>query len=200
MKLKLRFALPCLLAFVVALGAFPAHADVLYDYTGNDYLIADGTVYTTNMSMDGGFNFSSPLGDNLNNVDVTSEVNNWNVFDGVTNWNASNATLEGFNVSTDPTGAIDGWDFFIAASAPPDLTVDLESCSACGGDTVFVFVPGNNNPQFGGLNGDPGVWSGAINVTPEPASGIELALGGLALALLAFGRRCLSFRGASVSA
>jgi hypothetical protein len=185
---KLRFALPCLLVLGVALAAVPAHADNLYVYVGNDYTTADGTIYTTQMSMDAGFGFTNPLGDNLSDVDVTSDVNEWVLSDGFTEWDSTMATLENFDVSTDATGAIDGWDFSIEAINFP-FVFDLDSSSASG-DSVDALFLGEVSDYYGS-NSNPGVWAGPFLVatTPEPASGVDLALGGLALGLLAFGKR-----------
>lgn len=195
---KLRFALPCLLALGVALAAVPARAEALYVYVGNDYTTADGTTYTTSMSMDGGFGFSSPLGDNLSDVNVTSDVNAWVLSDGYIEWDSSMATLENFEVSTDATGAIDSWDFSIQANSGPFL-VELGSSSASG-DSVNVLFLGEF-PAYDGSNSDPGVWAGPILVdTPEPASVVDLAVGGLALGLLAFGKRYFGIRRWSATA
>jgi len=190
---KLRFALPCLLALGVALAAVPAHADELYVYIGNDYTTADGTVYTTQMSMDAGFGFTNPLGDNISNVDVTSDVNEWVLSDGFTEWDSTMGTLENFDVSTDAAGTIDGWDFSIQAINAPFL-FNLDSSSASGDSVEALFF--GEVPAYNGSNSDPGVWAGPILIasTPEPASGVDLALGGLALGLLAFGKRYFGIR------
>lgn len=192
MNSKLRFALPYLLALGVVLVAVPAHADALYVYVGNNYTTADGTIYTTNDSMDAGFGFTSPLGDNLNNMDVTSEVNAWVLSDGPNEWDSTMATLDNFNVSTDATGAIDGWNFSIQAITDP-FVFEFGSSSDTG-DSVQALL--GQSPVYFGSNADPGVWAGPIpvTVTPEPASGVDLALGGFALGLLAFGRRYFGVR------
>jgi hypothetical protein len=123
-------------------------------------------------------------------VDVTSDVNEWVLSDGFTEWDSSMATLENFNVSTDATGMIDGWDFSIQAISDPFL-FNLNSSSASGDSVDALFF--GEVPAYNGSNSDPGVWAGpflvATTPTPEPASGVDLALGGLALGLLAFGKQ-----------
>jgi hypothetical protein len=186
MNWKLNFALPCLVAFSLALTTVPAHADYLYVYLGNDYTAADGTTFTTSMSMEGAFSVVTPFSDNLSNVDVTSSIGPWILLDGEFEWNSSDATLETFDVSTDATGAIDGWNFAIDLGTPPIEGVTENSSSASGDAVDFYF---DSTPVYFASNSDPGVWSGPIQLTPEPASGLDLALGGLALGLLAFGKR-----------
>lgn len=191
MNWKLNFALPCLVAFSLALTTVPARADYLYVYIGNDYTVADGSTYTTSMSMDGAFSVVTPFSDNLSNVDVTSGIGPWILLDGEFEWNSSDATLENFDVSTDGTGAIDGWNIAIDLGTPPVEGVTINSSSASGDAVNFYF---DSTPVYYASNSDPGIWEGPIQLTPEPASGLDLALGGLALGLLAFGKRYLSVR------
>ncbi len=197
MNWKLNFVLPCLVALGLALTTVSAHADYLYVYLGNNYTVADGSTYTTSMSMDGAFSVVTPFSDNLSNVDVTSSIGPWILLDGEFEWNSSDATLETFDVSTDGTGAIDGWNFAIDLGTPPTEGITINSSSASGDAVNFYF---DSTPVYYASNSNPGIWEGPIQFTPEPASGLDLALGGLALGLLAIGKRRLGLRRLTASA
>ena len=115
-----RFAPLFLLALGLALGAVPASADTAYNYTGSDYTIA-GAPYTTSMDMTWTFSVASPLSDNLNDSDISSEITSWQFTDGVGTYDSSDAILNTAEISTGSTGAIDGWDFSVTGFAdfPP---------------------------------------------------------------------------------
>lgn len=174
-----------LLTLGLALATVSASASTLYDYTGNNYTSADGATYTTSMNLTGSFTIGAPLGDNLSNVDISSDILSWQFNDGLLTWSSASSSLTTAVVSTDSSGTIDDWDFLASLVFPP-YYVALGSEGPSGtspGDGVIAYYEGYY-PEFYGSNASPGVWSEASPV-PEPPIVSELALGLFVLASLA---------------
>jgi hypothetical protein len=187
MNSKSRFAQLCLLTLGLALAAAPASADTTYVYTGNDYTSAYG-LFTTSMNLTGSFTVASPLIGGLSDVDISSEIISWEFNDGVDTYGSTDpfSGLTTAQVSTGPTGAIDGWDFAVG-SLFFVLYADAQSDSASGdsaNDGAFIFPLGEAS------NSDPGTWV-EVAATPEPPSGLYLATGLLVLGTLVIGKRRL---------
>jgi hypothetical protein len=105
----MRFTARLFSAAVVILATFTvaARADTTYTYTGNLFtLITPGSPYTASDFVSGSFTVATPLGDNLNDVDITPA--SFSFSDGVLS-TANNLSLVGFSVATDASGDIADW-------------------------------------------------------------------------------------------
>jgi hypothetical protein len=203
MRTKFRVALFFLPVLALAVAALPACADTTYNYTGNHYTSISG-VYSTSSFMSGDFTVASPLGDSLSDDNISSDLVSWELNDGYFTWNTTDAYISTFDISTNSTGAIDGWSIGIVGSSSftyGEVIAHVGSSSSSGDsleDWYTYDYP--TYPLWVAGNSDPGDWSGPPTVTPEPASGLDLALGLLALGALAFGKRHLRLRRQTASA
>ncbi len=160
--------------------------DTGYCFTGGSYAFAVSP-YTTAMSLDI-FLLTPFLPPNLPLTDITVATDNADAFDGVNVWEGGTMRdISGGSISvgTDGSGQIDQWEILVDGAGPLagwqlESTWNLTS----GSTTITDGLLAQN------IN-DPGSWS-QVSPTPEPASGVELALGLLALGALFIGKRRLS--------
>jgi hypothetical protein len=194
-KLNLIGLIGCAVFFAVS----QAHATT-YAYTGPDFItISDLTppagTYTTSMSVTGSFTVASPLGDNFSgNASPTS----FSFSDGRSTITNSNATSAQFNLQTDASGSITGWDIILFIIPSLDLTGTqshhIETTNALGGDSAFIDeCVADNGSECTSTNADsassagapPGTWV----VTPLPAALPLFATGLGGLGLLSWRRK-----------
>lgn len=159
--------------------------DSAYCFTGSPYTFAVSP-YTTAMSLTL-FLVTPTLPPNLPLTNITEATDDADAFDGVHLW--AGGTIQdvsgvSISVGTNSFEQIDQWDID-AEGAGPLAGWQLESSwNGSSGSTVIsdALLAQNSN--------DPGSWS-EVAPTPEPSSGVDLALGLLALGAIAFGRRRL---------
>jgi hypothetical protein len=145
--------------------------------------------------LNGFITLSAPLGDNLNNVNVTPTF--------VDILSGGNPLFRGvFAFSTNGNGAIDGWSISLDGSVPGPggytLTATSVDIGGVGGDavtlssscTAYFSAPPGAPQSFScgatGSNSKAGVWTSPAARAPEidpasVASGLTLLLGGFAV-------------------
>jgi hypothetical protein len=127
MPLKLKGIGYLTAAFVAAFALAPvdsAHADVVYDYTGTNFVNAHDP-FTTSEKVTGTVTFATPLGANLNLQNVLADVTAFSFTAGpetLTNLTA-NAAWTQFLVSTDSAGNITGWHIYAGLGGGGDFTL-----------------------------------------------------------------------------
>ncbi len=139
--------------------------------------------YSTAMSLDV-ILVTPKLAPNLPLTDITDATNDAAAFDGVNLWaggtiqDVSGASI---SVGTDASGKIDQWVIDVEGAGPLAGWQLESSWNGSSGPTVI-----SDGLLAENLN-DPGSWS-EVAATPEPSSGVDLALGLLTLGAIAFGR------------
>lgn len=171
--------------FVVA----PASAQVVYSYSGSDFVTAFAP-YTTAMSVDGSFEVGAPLPAGVT-TDLSGVPLDFSFFDGIETRSLADSTICQFEVTTDAAGQIVAWDIWLREIGGADpqhsletrLTVDLAGFAspnaACG--------PTPLNP-FASVT-IPGVWTGsggptAVEVPTASDLGLLLLAAALVMAAL----------------
>jgi hypothetical protein len=158
-----------LTASAVILCPFAALADTTttYDYTGANFTTTVGA-YTTSDSVQGSITFSAPLADNLADYAVFPE--SFSFTDGVQTITSSTPGVsDAFAFSTDASGNIDFWTFFVQSSAESYIfSVD------------GAVDEGTSDPNDAGYSSAPGSWTEASPV-PEPSTLALLGSGALGL-------------------
>jgi hypothetical protein len=143
---------------LLAASTLAAHADTTYTYTGNPFtLITPGSPYTTSNFVSGSFMVATPLGDNLNDVDITPV--SFSFSDGVLS-TVDNLSLAGFSIATDASGDIAAW--IVVFNFVSDASINFSSIS---GD-IDQAENGSIGASF-----QPGTWTETTNSpVPEPES------------------------------
>lgn len=165
-----RFAI--LAVLTAGLGAPLALANTTYVYTGQHYTSADGTTYTTAMSITGTLELSSPLTANMNNVPLSSVVS-YNFNDGVYTETQLTSTNYNFYFTTDASGNITDWSFAIGYSSSEPA--GAMGSAGTGGDGAG---PYNSGGTVYANSCSPGTWA-LQGTTPEPSSLALLGTGAL---------------------
>jgi len=158
-----------------------------YSYTGNDFTGVAGPEFNTSDYVSGDFTYSGVLADSLHLQSITPTSFTFSAGDIVLTDTTSGVSILSFELSTDASGAISGWNIVIQIPAlfqtidtyknpPPGASEDQVNDS----DTLSYAFATNS----------PGPWSVADldspTTTPEPAS---LALLGAGLLGLRIARR-----------
>lgn len=185
-----------LLSFLCLMLPAPLRADTVYTYTGNDYTSCSGTYASSGTTCAGPFALSitfatSLAGSQLDNLvfgstgDITPDITSFSVSDGagLSITNADADAFFDFDIGTAADGSILKWGIVITSqSAPPYEIVQTIS------DFPDVMDSSGNTGTEGqflgrGLNSDDsGKWvTSSVVTTPEPSTGLLLALGLLGL-------------------
>jgi len=161
-------------------------SDTGYCFTGSPYTDAVSP-YTTAMSLD--ILLVTPkLAPNLPLTDITEPTDDAAAFDGVYLWaggNIKDVSSDSISVGTNAEGVIDEWVITAVGSGPLAGYTLKSSWNGTTGEDLI-----SDGPLAEVVN-DPGSWS-EVAPTPEPATGVDLALGLLALGALSIGKRRLS--------
>ncbi len=163
---------------LIALAA-PAAAQVTYSYQGNPFTFALAAPYTTSQSVAGGFEVGTALPPGAT-TDISGSLVGFSFSDGVETRNEANSLICQFSVTTDANGAIVAWDIWLRESGGADPQHSLETRTAS--DLAGFATPNAGcgpaalNP-FASVTGQPGAWSGGVNVIAVPTlSEISLVL------------------------
>lgn len=158
--------------------ALPLAADTItYTYTGNDFEVASGP-YTTSDFVSGFFTLTTALGDNL--VDDSITPASYSFSDGVQTFSSSSPPSDvTFDVSTNSSGAINGWFIDVGSGANFVSTATTPNQEDQGEDGFA----GAANNFFA-----EGTWvqteSGGGSAVPEPSNVGLVGLGLLAMAVV----------------
>ena len=157
--------------------------DTGYCFTGSPYTDVVSP-YTTAMSLDIVL-VTDVLAPNLSLTDITYPTDDAVAFDGVNVWaggNINDVSFDLIKVGTNELGQIDQWYIVVDGAGPLAGYTLTTIWDGTTGSTVISdgFLAENLN--------DPGSWS-EVSPTPEPATGVDLALGLLALGALLIGKR-----------
>jgi hypothetical protein len=128
------------------------------------------------------------LAPNLPLTDITEPTDDAAAFDGVYLWaggNIKDVSSDSISVGTNAEGVIDEWVITAVGSGPLAGYTLKSSWNGTTGEDLI-----SDGPLAEVVN-DPGSWS-EVAPTPEPATGVDLALGLLALGALSIGKRRLS--------
>jgi hypothetical protein len=162
----------------------PLMADTVYTYTGNDftYIIA-GTAFTTSDFVSGSFTVASPLAGNQPIQALTSSVLSFSFTDGLSTIDNPQTlwSVPIFDVATDASGNITGWDIDLMSSNNGDFQSEILTRNLGGvgdlGRTAY-------NADLADNLYAPGTWtqSTPAGAAPEPGSLLLLATGLIGLA------------------
>ncbi len=190
-------------------------ADTTYTYTGNqltnsiegscpvqsDPRVCPPVNYCPPIcSMDASITFSTPLGDNLNNVFVMPEDFRFYVpgFPGATQTPANSLPLEGplgnfpgaFNFSTNASGQIVNWSIFVQGKFEGffnyqtyNMSASCPTCAPFADDNVFGYAGEGISSNMD----NPGTWTVSTTTAgvPEPSTVTLLIAGLIGVASLA---------------
>jgi hypothetical protein len=159
--------------------------DTGYCFLGSPYTDVVSP-YTTAMSLD--ILLVTPLlSPNLPLTNITVATDDAAAFDGVYLWaggNINDVSADSIEVGTNAAGVIDVWSISAVGSGPLAGYTLTTSWNGTTGSTVI------SDGLLAENSGDSGSWS-QVAPTPEPSTGVELALGLLALVALLIGKRRL---------
>jgi hypothetical protein len=161
---------------MLLLSPFPARSEIIYTYMGNDF-----TSGCTSCSVDGNFEVSSPLGDNLGDTSsgyssITPDAFSFTNNDGLSITNR-NEFQSAFSFKTDSNGNIVDWVIELTYDNSFGSNIVSFNCDICN-----VPVPGSgvaDSTYFGGAPegqaiNDPGIWTEAPEPSPFPLSFVML--------------------------
>jgi hypothetical protein len=157
--------------------------DTGYCFTGSPYTDVVSP-YTTAMSLDIVL-VTDVLAPNLPLTNITIPTDDAVAFDGVNVWaggNIKDVSFDLIEVGTNELGQIDQWYIVVDGAGPLTGYTLTTSWDGTTGSTVI-----SDGLLAKNLN-DPGSWS-EVSPTPEPSTGVDLALGLLALGALLIGKR-----------
>lgn len=169
----------------LSLASIPSYAQVTYSYVGNAFSTVFGP-YTTSDNIEGSITFSSALGNNLANENVTASTTSFSFSDGVNTISnlSPNATFykNRFILSTDAVGSIVQWDLSMYSGPDSSNFVRVISVNAVFSGKPYILDEGaiyavNHFTGDGYNRGPSGQWVVAI---PEPET-YALMLAGLGL-------------------
>jgi hypothetical protein len=152
---------------------------ITYTYTGNDFTGATGP-YNTSDSVTGFFTYSA-LPDNLDGQETFPTA--YTFTDGVQTYDMGNSGISAFEIWTNATGEITGWNIDLGSGADNYMwTYDDPAYTPGAQDGSQL----ENAPSNGGgwVNNDPGVWTESSTV-PEPSSAFLVPTALVAIAFVA---------------
>lgn len=174
-----------LFSLLLATASAPALADTVYTYTGNDYTTVNAPFFNTSESISGSFTLSSPLAPDTTTIITPTQ---FTFTDGPSTFTQANTSSSSFfEIVTDASGNIAGWDISLPAT---DGSAELATHTLYGNPTDIGGIDGQ--VSYNGITTDPGTWAISTtdaSPTPEP-SGLVL-FGTAALAGAASLRRRL---------
>lgn len=180
-------ALGLLIAGVCCLIPYAAQADVVYTYTGSDFLYVQSP-YTAANHVSGNFTVANPLGSNFPYGSIAPEAYTFN--DGVQTLDNNNSSINNFLVSTNSAGYILYWD--ISMSPTSSAFTDFILTSSSGNDQGYAALYNDQGGMYQSTaygEATSGTWSGPSVAAPEPGTLFVLASGLLGLVGVRRGRR-----------
>jgi hypothetical protein len=173
-------------AMLCAITVSSANAET-YDYTGHGFTSVSSP-YTASDFVAGSMSFTSPLADNLSNIQVAPD--SFSFSDGFQTVTLGTSSNFSFFVSTDASGHITGWNIEVFANAcaiADNCIIETNTNSPNAQDIGEIAFP-DGSIGSGSVTNDPGTW---IPVTPTPLpAALPLFAAGLgALGLLGWRRK-----------
>jgi hypothetical protein len=150
------FALAPGVVLAFAAATQTANANVVYNYTGNDFTIVSAP-FTTSDFVSASFTFANPLPADLPFTEESPALIAWSMSDQIYTVGSSNATRDDASFMTNQSGAITLWRF---DSIGPNLTIFSSNESVAFDDETYLTNPANGNTY----NVDtPGTWTATFN-------------------------------------
>jgi hypothetical protein len=176
---------------MAVLAAASASANVVYDYTGNDYTSYAGS-YTGTENVTLSITLASTLGPNL--TQAREDPLSFSFSDGV---QTITDTTPGASISvlfsTDAAGSITHWDVYTQFYDSNARVYDHIETNNSIGFFPYDYAVHGINPDDGsfGRSGVPGQWTVASAV-PEPSTWAMMVLGFAGLGFMAYRRKSKS--------
>ena len=169
-KLQRALTIACLVASV----GTTANADVIYHYTGHDFVKFSALPYTQNDFVSITLELTSAVPANSTNIVLTPVA--FSFSDGELTFTNTNSQFSG-TVSTNNKGTFTSWLLSASATNYPNVSQDLSENDSKDvvDEGVFQFLLPGIPPGFGEISHDPGTWTS--QVTPEPSTAALLAAG-----------------------
>jgi hypothetical protein len=186
-----------IMAAAVVFNGAHANAATLYTYSGNNFSVFGGTSFDMTMSVSGSFTMANPLPPNQSGAIFFTPLS-FSFSNGLATVTNQNAGLAIFQVETDGSGNILGWNIQVAAG-----DTDIPGGQIDGIESLFVADVGtltlctarssigtciSEVTEFG-LTASLGTWSSALVTTPLPTTLPLFATGLGALGLLGWRRK-----------